>query len=99
MPPTTIRVTYEPCLDHMSASAGEGTKRLPMEVMQSTECPFEPNTGLTYDERFREISEWETNETKIMRDNGVYDRLVNEEPSAINGPFNTLPAEDKLWKL
>ena len=35
-----------------------------------------------------------------MRENGVYDRLVNEEPTAIGGTLiNTLPGTDKMYKI
>ena len=35
-----------------------------------------------------------------MRENGVYDRLVNEEPTAIGGVLiNTLPGTDKMYKI
>ena len=35
-----------------------------------------------------------------MHDNGVYDRLVNEEPSAIGGTLiNDQPDDKKLFKI
>ena len=35
-----------------------------------------------------------------MRENGVYDRLIYEEPTAIDRPFvRSLPSEEKLEKI
>lgn len=48
--------------------------------MKAGDCPLEVNTGLVYDDRYKEFQSWKTSEGNIMRENGVYERLYGIEP-------------------
>ena len=53
---------------------------LPNEIQNYGECEPEFNTGLTFDDRYVAASKWEMSEADIMKENGVYEELYNEEP-------------------
>ena len=51
LPPTTIKVEAEPCMDPLQQSASVGETFYKPEMVRSG-CTTEKNTGLTYDPRF-----------------------------------------------
>ena len=53
---------------------------MPNEISQDNECAPEKMTGLTFDERYVAASKFSMTEADIMKENGVYDELYNEEP-------------------
>ena len=85
MPVTSIKVQNSPCLNYEDASASAGTASLPSEVLQAGDCPSDT------DSRYTEASDWEFSEGSIMRENGVFDRLYNQEPSSVNHDDSALP--------
>ena len=51
LPPTTIKVEHEPCMDAMEQSSSPGEQFYLPEMMRDG-CTEEKNTGLVYDTRF-----------------------------------------------
>ena len=51
LPPTTIKVEQEPCMDALEQSSSPGEQFYLPEMMRSG-CTEEKNTGLVYDPRF-----------------------------------------------
>ena len=80
LPITTLRIDFEPCVEYWKQSSAPDTQPLPNEIVQVPECEPERNTGLTIDERFSSATHWSVNELDMMKENGVYHELYNEEP-------------------
>ena len=73
MPPTSMRVEFQPCVDPDTMSSSPGTVALPNEVQPAGSCEKEPSTGLILDARYSAAQFWEYSETSIMQENGVFD--------------------------
>ena len=73
LPPTTIRIEAEPCMDAFEQSSSPGQKFYGAEVVTHG-CTTEQFSGLTYDPRYR-YSGLNTNLDSVQSDNGVLDIL------------------------
>ena len=76
LPPTTIKVEQEPCMDALRQSSSPGEQFYRPEMMRSG-CPTEKNTGLVYDPRFS-VSGLYTSLYSVQTENSVTSMLEAE---------------------